>query len=525
MKPWALEFVLAVVKVIRGNGACLEAGLASLVAVEARFVAEGRGGTRIILTGLPDNVLRETRARLPAALAQGGVSLPAGELFINLAPATRPKAGGLLDLALALTVAGSLGLVSASELEQTLCLGELDLGGGVRACSGGLYAARAALAQGLTQVIAPMETARRCAWIAGLKVIGVASLGEAIDHLADVRRIQPLPRAYPAAPKIPPEGSLDEVRGQGAAKQSLALSAAGGHPLLMVGPPGAGKSLLARRLVRLLPPLSEHERIDLLALADCDPLSRPTDFGTCPIQARPFRAPHHTTSHAGLVGGGREAGAGEVSLSHRGVLFLDELPEFKRDALEALREPLETGRILISRASVRMEHPARFLLVAAMNPCPCGYQGHPRRPCSCGPGAIQRYQNRISGPLYDRLDLVVQLAPSSLEELTGKTHSGPTETELLERVEGARKMRHGRKQELPNARLGAQDLDRWVPVQGSLGKLLTRAANERALSARAIQSLRRVARTVADLEGAEKCNAQHLAFALLHRPRDPCTVP
>ncbi len=516
--------VLDSVRVIRGNGACLEGGLASLVAVEVRFKGADRGGTRIILTGLPDSILRETRARLPAALGQGGVHLPIGELFINLAPATRPKAGGLLDLALALTIAGALGLIAVTELERTLCLGELDLGGGVRPCAGGLYAARAAAAAGLTQVIAPAETAERCAWIAGLKVISVKTLGDALDHLADVRRIKPLRHRHPPTPALSPEGSLDEVRGQAEAKEALALSAAGGHPLLMVGPPGAGKSLLARRLARLLPPLSLPERLDLLARADCEPLNHPSASGPNPIQARPFRAPHHTTSHAGLVGGGREAGAGEVSLSHRGVLFLDELPEFKRDALEALREPMETGRILISRASVRIEHPARFLLVAAMNPCPCGYQGHPRRRCSCGNGAIQRYQNRISGPLFDRLDLVVQLAPSSLDDLAGTTVSGPREAELLERMTLARKMRRMRRQRLANARLGATELDQWVPVRGPLGKLLARAANERALSARAIQSVRRVARTVADLKGCAECKAEHLALALLYRTRDPCLL-
>lgn len=512
--------VLILVRVIRGNGACLEAGLASLVAVEARFEGAEKGGTRIILTGLPDNVLRETRARLPAALAQAGVPLPPGELFLNLAPATRPKSGGLLDLALALTVAGALGVIAQEDLEGTLILGELDLGGGVRSCAGGMYAAKIALAVGIRRVITPFENAQRLAWIPGIEVIGVHDLGQAIDHLTGAVIIKPHGRSHPPRPKTHTKGSLDEVRGQAGAKQALALSAAGGHPLLMIGPPGAGKSLLARRLVRLLPPLSEAERLDLLALADCDPHRREE-----PSQQRPFRAPHHTTSHAGLVGGGRDAGPGEVSLSHRGVLFLDELPEFRRSALEALREPLETGRVLISRAAVRAEHPARFLLVAAMNPCPCGYQGHPRRPCTCGHGAIQRYQNRISGPLYDRLDLVVELQPSNLDDLAGKTTSGPTEAELIADIKQSRTLREARGQALPNARLGAEELDRWVPVSGGLGKLLARAAHERALSARAIQSLRRVARTVADLNGCKTCGPEHLAQALLHRPRDPCTQP
>ncbi len=598
---------------VEGRTASLGPTGAELVTVEARFEASERGGTRVLLTGLPDGALRESRARLPAVLASAGLSLPQGELHLNLAPATRPKQGGLPDLGIACTVACALGQIPAPRLRDLLLLGEVDLGGAVHPAAGALAATLAARGAGLRTVLAPTASLPLLRRVPGMEILPVTHLRDALDHLRGARSLQAVPPHAPGEdrgvrsgrrgsssshamaeqPTVEDTG-LDEVRAQDLGKRALLVTAAGGHSLLLRGSPGVGKSMLAQRLPGLLPRLTPEEQLELLALADADP-RRPSLRG----DRRPLRAPHHTTSFAGLVGGGRDACPGEVSLAHRGVLFLDELPEFRRDALEALREPLEAGEVRIARAREHVVHPSRVLLVAAMNPCPCGWLGHPRRRCTCTPAARSRYAGRISGPLLDRFDLLVDLAvpeardllapaPSAIpgrpgkpqeqeaDALTGLSPSktrGPAQaasspqsspcspslstaragttpprargqssaavdsssrdessrgpltgariTALLRR---ARELRRARGQAPLNGRLAGSALEASAPLGGRAAQILRRAALECSLSARAVQALRRVARTLADLEGSPQIEPPHMAEALFlhgHRGAPP----
>lgn len=501
------------------QGACLVGTGAELVTVEARFEPIDRKRTEVVLTGLPDCVLRESRGRVVCALEENGLGLAPGRLFLNLVPAARRKSGEILDLPLALCAGAACGSLDPRWLRDTLFLGELGIDGRLHAVPGGLATAAAAREAGIARLIAPPATAREAACVPQVDVRGARSLAEVVAHLAGGRplarlRIETEPAEDPA-----PGPGLDEVRGHAAAKRALAVAAAGGHGLLLVGPPGAGKSMLARRMLRLLPPPGLEERIEITRT-----LSAAGRWPGGLARARPFRAPHHTTSYAGLVGGGSTPAPGEVTLAHRGLLFLDELPEFRREALEALRQPLESGRVLIARAAGRLDLPASFQLVAAMNPCPCGYRGHGRVVCTCSPGRVEQYRRRISGPLLDRIDLRLELSAPSLAELTGEPGpgaDGTSEERLRGEVLGALQRAHARQGPRPNARLQADELDRWVPVEGRVLDLLERAVAARQLSARAVQSVRKVARTVADTEGSEGVDERHVAQALAMRNNWP----
>jgi magnesium chelatase family protein len=504
-------------------GACLTGAGAELVGVEARFDTRERERIEVVLTGLPDSVLKESRSRLECALAACGLHLPQGRLWLNLVPASRRKSGESLDLPLAVAAAAATGHLPASAVRKVLFLGELGIDGTLHAVPGGLAAALAAKELGIEDLVAPPATAIEAAAVHGITAYGARSLAAAIAHVTGVRCLKPL-SATEAGPAVRASGpSLDEVRGLDDAKWALAVAAAGGHGVLFVGPPGAGKSLLARRLVNLLPPPDMHERLELTRVLSAN--------GRWPgglAKERPFRAPHHSTSCAGLVGGGPQALAGEVTLAHGGVLFLDELPEFRRDALEALRQPLESGVVQLSRARTRVELPARFQLIAAMNPCPCGWRGHRKVPCLCSPHAVARYRSKISGPLLDRIDVCVEVQPPEFDELVpqertqGTNECAPsstthTELQLCARVDVARLQAQSRQGHTPNARLSPGELELTTPLCERSRDLLRRAAKARALSARGIQSLRRVARTLADLAGRERVEPQDLAAALALR--------
>lgn len=517
---------------MRVLGACLVGSEAELVTVEARFDRREAGKTEVILTGLPDAVIRESRGRLVCALEANRMHLPHGRLFLNLVPAALPKVGGGLDLAMVLAAAIAAGHVGAkahvgaqahagsNAVERTLFLGEVGIDGTLHAVPGGLAVALAAKKHGVETFVAPRETASEAAWIPGVHALVAERLEDVIAHVSGVDAALSVATGdgeLAETDALDPAG-IDDVRGQALGKLALAVAAAGGHGLLFVGPPGAGKSMLARRMLRLLPPPTLEERIEITQVLSA--------AGLWPgglARARPFRAPHHTTSFAGLVGGGAQPAPGEITLAHRGLLFLDELAEFARDALEALREPLEAGRITICRAHGRLELPARFQLVAAMNPCPCGDRGRPGGSCRCSPMQVERYRRRISGPLLDRIDLRLELAPPPLAELarvrarTAEGSAAPSESELREAVGRALALSRARQGEKRNAELDAGELDRMVPLEREAVALLEAASLRRGLSARALQSVRRVARSIADLAGEARVRAPRIAEALALR--------
>jgi len=506
------------VQTVRVMGASLFGTEADLVTVEARFDRRDRERTEVVLTGLPDPVIRESRGRIVCALEANGLHLPHGRLFLNLVPAARRKSGESLDLPLVLGASAASGHVEGRLFRRTLFLGEIGIDGRLHAVPGGFAAARSARARDIERVVAPAATAREAACLPGIRAYAVDDLAATLAFLHEPASRRPLEPPPEPARHTRPE-RLDDVRGQATAKRALAVAAAGAHGLLFVGPPGAGKSMLAERLRELLPPPTLEERIAITEV-----LSATGRWPGGLAEGRPLRAPHHTVSHVGLVGGGSPPVAGEITLAHAGVLFLDELPEFRRESLEALRQPLEAGRVTISRAGRQAELPARFQLVCAMNPCPCGHHGSPRGLCRCPPAIVERYRRRLSGPLIDRIDLRIELAPPTVEELVGPPPTGTTlgaearGAELAERVARARE-RALERQGRPNGRLGGIELDRIAPLDEATRELLGAAAHRHRLSARAIQSLRRVAATLADLDDAPQPTPRHHAEALGLRAR------
>jgi magnesium chelatase family protein len=476
------------------------------VTVEAHLA---NGLPALTLVGLPETAVKESKDRVRSAIQNAGFDFPPRRITLNLAPADLPKDGGRFDLAIALGVLAASEQVPAASLAELECLGELALSGELRPVQGVLPAALAARAAGRTLVV-PRANAEEASLASGLKVLAVDHLLQIAAHLNGHTPLSP----YQANGLLRQEAAypdLAEVQGQLAAKRALLIAASGGHNLLLSGPPGTGKTLLASRLPGLLPPLSEEEALEVAAIHSV--------ASHAPLTAwprRPFRQPHHSASGPALVGGGSRPQPGEISLAHHGILFLDELPEFDRKVLEVLREPLESGHIVIARARDKVRFPARFQLVAAMNPCPCGYLGDPGGRCRCTPEQIQRYRAKLSGPLLDRIDLHLTVARESTS-LLASSQAGESSVQVAARVSQARQRQLAR-QGCANAFLDLPGLQQHCRLPETDRLWLEQACERLNLSLRAAHRLLKVARTLADLEGAGEIGRAHLAEALQYRP-------
>ena len=470
------------------------------------------------IVGLPGAAVKESRDRVRSAIRNCGLTFPIGKIIVNLSPADVKKDGALYDLPIFLGILKAAGTLDA-DLTDSAFFGELSLSGEVRRINGALPLVLGAKQQGLRRIFLPQANAAEGALVQGIEVYGISHVSQLLNWYQKGAALSPAARKEPLPNESLPHLDFADVKGQAGAKRALEIAAAGGHNLLMIGSPGAGKSMLAKRLPSILPEMTFEESIETTKIHSVAGL---LPEGAALITQRPFRAPHHTISPVALSGGGSIPRLGEISLAHNGVLFLDELPEFSRDAMEVLRQPIEDGQVTISRVAGTLTYPCSIMVVAAMNPCPCGYFGHPVRECSCSSHAVSRYLSRVSGPLLDRLDLHVEVAPVEYQNLVS-TQPEESSKSIRQRVNQARKLQRERYRSIGiscNAKLPAPAVNGFCPMDEGAAALLSRAFETMGLSARAYDRILNVSRTIADLDGAEVICRRHIAEAVQYRSLD-----